>query len=75
MYEKGKGFDLKVQNNIIIQRMINKKMKEIGGKFYWGHDNGEIRIVPEMDERVNLIKEIHEKSIHRGVEATHHKIK
>ena len=53
-----------------IKKGNEKKTCEIiRNKEYWQFDNGAIKLMPEIDKRKLIIKEIHEMLMHRGIEA------
>ncbi|KAM0684985.1 hypothetical protein COBT_003805 [Conglomerata obtusa] len=49
-------------------------MKE-GNKEFWISDNGLKREMPEINERKELVVNIHEKSNHRGIESVYYELK
>lgn len=59
----------------ILQGKINKHILLEDGIEYWISDNGLKRIMPKIEERINLAKKYHIEANHRGIETTYYKIK
>lgn len=52
-----------------------KHVIEQDGINYWRFDNGEIRMIPEVKIRDELVDRIHGKLLHRGVESVYYNLK
>ncbi len=53
----------------------NKHVKVIDGVEYWISDKGNVREIPQISRRKNLVKEIHESLNHRGTEYCYYELK
>lgn len=58
-----------------IEGKHKKHLLKIEDKEYWRFDNGTLREIPEVDKRHALIKEVHERLFHRGIEPIYCELK
>ncbi|KAM0683800.1 hypothetical protein COBT_004049 [Conglomerata obtusa] len=90
VYVKGKDMGIAVDlsleqaltksKNVEISKKIqeslwNKHVKVIDGVEYWISDTGNVREIPQISRRKNLVKEIHESLNHRGIEYCYYELK
>lgn len=54
---------------------IKKHIVIVEGKKFWKFDSGIMREIPKEKDRDDIVKEAHERLIHRGIEAVYYELK